>query len=119
MRKRLFAALATVVIVVGGGIALAESLGTAGELKYIEEWKSETLSSSDRYVANKAHCPRDRHVTGGGYQATLEGGGYVGASMPFDDGDADNAPDDGWFVSTYYSATSGTVYLTVYAICDN
>lgn len=70
-------------------------------------------SSSERNVP----CRNDEHVVGGG--ARLSGPadqGRLVASVPYDDGDADLAPDDGWQVRADNLSASDEE-LKAFAIC--
>lgn len=68
-------------------------------------------------VRRSAPCRNDEHVVGGG--ARLSGPAEEArlvASVPYDDGDADVAPDDGWRVEADNLAGDGKA-LRAFAIC--
>jgi hypothetical protein len=76
------------------GVALSASSASAA-VQYVE------ASTSDGSVQSlKVACPAGTHVTGGG-EATFNGykGLRLRGSYPYDGGDPDSLPDDGWKLS--------------------
>lgn len=78
------------------------------------------VSPADTATANEGeiktfsvHCPARRHVSAGGVHAY---GILILKSTPFDDGDADHAPDDGW-TGTVLNQGIGPAFFSVNAIC--
>lgn len=68
-------------------------------------------------AASLADCPAGTHVTGGGAKlAGPAGKVHLASSYPFDDGDGNLTPDDGWKTGGYNGSTRKRG-LTVYAIC--
>jgi hypothetical protein len=117
-RRRVFALAALagslVTIVVGGGIALAINVGTAGELNY-RVIEAGTGGAGGPFSA-RALCPSSRHVTGGGYQEDETANLEIERSQPIDGRDGNSVPDDGWRVSGNAPSFSS---FAVYAICDD
>jgi hypothetical protein len=66
----------------------------------------------------KANCPNDTSVVGGGLQIS-EGNTATGmhSSFPFDDGDANAKPDDGW-QSIANSRSAADKSLLAFAVCS-
>jgi hypothetical protein len=70
----------------------------------------------------KANCGRRQHVLSGGFKQYRPDdppflNTHLAASVPFDDGDANEAPDDGWRVKIFNPAGSRTPEPTATAIC--
>jgi hypothetical protein len=63
----------------------------------------------------QARCPKGTHVSGGG-AGTGNFAGDVNESKPYDGGDADSVPDDGW--SARFNDTGGLLFTDVFAICE-
>ena len=62
-------------------------------------------------------CPKGTHVTGGGGQMTGDPDYVrVHSTSPYDDGDADKRPDDGWRVRAF-NLTDGRLQIFAKAIC--
>jgi hypothetical protein len=73
---------------------VAYAICLAGSVSYVTAGAS---APAGRGMTAKAWCPSGTHVAGGG--ATVAGSAsasYLNASHPFDSGDADTRPDDGW-----------------------
>ena len=77
--------------------------------------------AANRQVGARKKCPRGTHVVGGGAfsSAGFNGGAgmMLNSSNPFDGGDGNSIPDDGWiaYVDVFNPAPSDD--FTVYAIC--
>ena len=86
-------------------------------LKYIESGPiSVALGAQDGVDVD---CPEGTAVVGGGLvNDSTDTGVNVNMSSPFDDGDADFIPDDGW--SAYLNNDSAdSVMFQVWAICSS
>ncbi|HEU4356262.1 MAG TPA: hypothetical protein VFT27_11800 [Actinomycetota bacterium] len=98
-----------------GGFSMYAVCVKGSDLRYA--WRSPATvaagSSSDRNV----RCRNDEHVVGGG--ARLSGAadqGRLVASVPYDDGDTDMVPDDGWRVRAD-NLSGSDEELRAFAIC--
>ena len=76
----------------------------------IDQRPKYTLRSKDlrrnRAKTAKAPCPDGTSVIGGGGNSSGE---HIVGSYPFDDGDPNSKPDDGWAFRTWAGAERGTV----------
>ncbi len=64
-----------------------------------------------------AHCPGRTHVLSGGAGSESDfGDSFISSSYPFDDGDSDKAPDDGW--KTKFSSFDASIEITPTAVCS-
>jgi len=103
------------------GLALAATApGTAaasfGTLSYQVHGPVNAAVNFERAVT--ASCPAGSHVLGGGqYILAADKDAIVHASAPFDGGDADKIPDDGWR-SRVDSFNGADNTVTEYAICS-
>lgn len=109
--------------VIGMGVLVALAIApaspastqTAGGIKYVV---SKTKAPGGRSTAT-ARCPRHTRVLGGG---EINNAGYgsiiLDQSFPFDGGDADHKPDDGWRVRVK-NASSGKLAIQVQANCGH
>jgi len=79
----------------------------------VKDIHSETVLDESSTKSEKAKCPSTFHVAAGGAQIAF---GDLIASAPFDGGDADKAPDDGWAV-TVRNRTDTPEVLRAWAIC--
>lgn len=81
---------------------------------------NDDLFSAPDTLTVTAKCPESRQVSGGGVFINLEGAdeGVISSSYPVDDGDPDNAPDDGWKVRVRSRAGIGGP-TTAYALCTD
>jgi hypothetical protein len=68
---------------------------------------------ADTEVVLRAHCPKDSRVSGGGVRFD-DDESQSRASIPFDAGDKDSKPDDGWKAIAYPTTTAD---VGVVAIC--
>jgi hypothetical protein len=86
---------------------------TAG-ISYVQKAYKDKSAS---YPTLRAACPSGTHVLGGG-EATNAGYADVRLhhTFPYDDGDRNKAPDDGWGVKV---TNAGSNDLFAYAICSN
>ena len=74
--------------------AMTPSVTTQGGISYVT--KTFTLQRGE-WRTFRAPCPAGTHVLGGGHANNASFGGVVGAhSFPYDGGDRDTRPDDGW-----------------------
>jgi hypothetical protein len=100
------------------GLLVPSPAGAAafGTLSYQVQGPVATPVNGPRTVS--AACPASSHVLGGG-QYVFAGNreAIIHTSAPFDGGDADGIPDDGWR-STVDSLNSGHDQVTEYAICS-
>jgi hypothetical protein len=116
MRSRFFIGLLVAVAsAVAAAAALAVNLGDAGGVSY----RYHASHAAAGHTADSvAACPRGKSPTGGGY-ALSSGMGFnqyeVAASKPFDGGDNDHKPDDGWEVRGQQPDHGATA--SSYAIC--
>jgi hypothetical protein len=87
-----------------------------GAVSYLEYRLSQELVPARSHESHVTRCPRGTVVTGGGVYLT---GGTpadeVASSAPYDGGDRDGRPDDGWFAEVNSGAPGGT--MTTYAVC--
>ena len=68
-------------------------------------------------ITVKSACPgRTRVLSGGASSFGSFGDSYISSSYPYDDGDRDKSPDDGW--KTKISAFDSFVDLNAYAACS-
>jgi hypothetical protein len=68
-------------------------------------------------VTRRVACANDEHVTGGGaHFGGLQDLGRLVASLPYDDADPDDIPDDGWQVRAY-NIDGADKQVTAFAIC--
>jgi hypothetical protein len=94
----------------------AAGAGAFGTLSYPVHGPVATPVNGARTVS--AACPAGSHVLGGGqYVLAADRQAIVHSSAPFDGGDADAIPDDGWR-STVDSLFGGNDQVTEYAICS-
>jgi hypothetical protein len=117
-RWRVLIALAGALVIaaVGAAVATAVNLGTVGELNYQRESFPIQGTGGQNFFTERVRCPIQRHVTGGGLDARGQVGGEDG--RPYDGGDADNVPDDGWEAEAEV-ATGNSGTLVIWAICDD
>ncbi|HEX8099303.1 MAG TPA: hypothetical protein VF660_03770 [Actinomycetota bacterium] len=86
---------------------------TAGNITYVT--KNFTLAKG-KWATLKVPCPSGTHVLGGGhYNSGGFGDVIVPHSYPYDSGDADSKPDDGWAADL--GSMYGTVTVTMHAEC--
>jgi hypothetical protein len=100
------------VIVLGlGGGALA---GGAGEFEYVAKSAQNAAGEQDSITRK---CPPGTNLAGGG---VFGAGGYneqqINGIRPYDEGDANDEPDDGW-QATVDNQTGGPLDVKVHAIC--
>src|SRR5687767_4318842 len=91
-------ALCVSVVALGGAdLARAGEVTTFGGYKYVQH---ERFIEPGTTKTISAKCPGKTHVVGGGGES---GGGFgetfMSSSFPFDGGDRDSKPDDGWKVT--------------------
>jgi hypothetical protein len=103
-------------LALGASTASAVTLGHAGGLKYVRTTTPLPLAG---FEEKKARCGGSWHVFGGGAQ--LSGptiSGQLESTTPFDGGDGNAEPDDGWLGA---ASNLGSVPLTLktYAICSH
>jgi hypothetical protein len=81
-------------------------------------YRSQTSKLRINHAATaKARCPRDTSVVGGGnYITGSNDDATLQATRPFDGGDADRKPDDGWRVKAF-NLRDFRKDLTAYAMC--
>ena len=91
------------------------NLGTAGGMLYKTDFQ---VIGAGQQGGGTAECPNDRHVTGGGLQASGFNGDatHVNSSFPDDDDDGNDTPDDGW-TGVVDNGDNDSQTVTVYAIC--
>ena len=100
-------------ILAGADVARAGEVSTFGGYKYV---LVERLSEPGATKTVSAKCPGNTHVLGGGGES---GGGFgdtfISSSFPFDGGDPDSRPDDGWKVTHSSFDDFREIYAT--AVC--
>jgi hypothetical protein len=81
-------------------------------------YRSHTSKLREGHAATaKARCRRGTNVVGGGnYITGANDDATLQATRPFDGGDADHKPDDGWRVKAF-NLRDGRKDLTAYAMC--
>jgi hypothetical protein len=98
------------------GVCVSPANAATGGLVY--KVSNQKLLPSRVQATAKANCPNDTSVTGGGL--TIIGGNTatgIASSYPFDDGDANSKPDDGW-IGVANSRSAGDKAMRTYAICS-
>lgn len=83
---------------------------------YFEYVSTSRVAAAKSRTSDRAPCPKNRVVVGGGVYTS--GGSLadeVASSAPYDGKDADRRPDDGWFGEI--NAGQGDATMTTYAIC--
>jgi hypothetical protein len=107
-------AMATLGAVVALGLAGGALAGNAGEFDYVVKRAQNDAGQQDSITRK---CPPGTKVTGGG---VFGAGGYneqqINSIRPYDEGDANDAPDDGW-QATVDNQTGGPLDVKVHAIC--
>jgi hypothetical protein len=100
----------------GGATASAVTLGQVGGLKYVRTNAQLPLASFDD---RKARCGGPWHVFGGGAAVTGPTiSGQLESTAPFDGGDGNAQPDDGW-LGAASNLGSVPLDLKTYAICSH
>ena len=101
-------------------IPMATAGGGGGALHYVKEERGVRAESQ---ATEFADCPSGTKVIGGGAEGTANFAGGAGqmlnTSAPFDDGDGNGTPDDGWVGTIDNFTNAGGKRLTVYAICKD
>jgi hypothetical protein len=84
-------------------------------MKHVRHVQSDdvTIATGEAKTA-VVHCPKGTHVSAGGVSANFL---HIVKSVPIDDHDADNAPDDGWLAQVYNDHGSLTTTFNVSAVC--
>ena len=107
-----FASAPSAQSIVSSGLA---AVTVRGGVSYVR--KNFTINRG-QWVTFRVPCPSGTHVLGGGH---YNGGGFsdvIGAhSYPYDGGDSDSKPDDGWAANL--GAFNGSYPVTMYAMCAN
>lgn len=111
-------ALRHILLVGAVGLALpacaSAATYSAGRLIYVVKNAPATAGTQS---SKSARCPAGTEVTGGGaFTSGTTVDDEVATSAPFDGGDRDAHPDDGWLAEINSEAAQGHV-MTVYAIC--
>lgn len=101
-------ALAVPAIALAGG-----DLGTAGGVSYVKDSASPTPPAT---AVLEAACPAGKQVSGGGFDAWVNG--ELNDSAPADGPDGDPDPDDAWFVSVDFAPGGFEPEVAAYAICE-
>ena len=103
-------------VVIAVLVASAAPAWGAGSLEYVLS-KEKNLPAG-KVAFKRANCPNDTKVTGGGIQ--IIGGNTatgIRSSAPFDDGDSNEKPDDGW-TGTAVSRSAGNKKIIALAVCS-
>lgn len=98
-----------------GGFSMYAVCVKGSDLRYVK--RSPLTVAAGESADRSAPCPNDEQVVGGG--ARLSGAadqGRLVASVPYDDGDADLVPDDGWRVRAD-NLSGSDEELRAFAIC--
>lgn len=125
----LVAAATLIFAVAGTAIAVSDS-GKSGQLEERESVRAAAVQTVDgkSYVREdyvnaagqtqfgNAKCPSGKEVVGGGV-ATESTAQDVNATQPYDSGDSNSAPEDGWRAWVQNNAGS-SADAEIYAICD-
>jgi hypothetical protein len=106
--------------VAGTAIPMATAGGGGGDtLHYRAERFNNVPANSQR--GRRADCPPGTKVVGGGVKSSAgfrSGSGMmINTSAPFDDGDGNGNPDDGWKGLVDIFQNAGGENIVVYAIC--
>jgi hypothetical protein len=108
--------IAVLVLVVAATLTSTTPSDAAAGLTYVNSTKK-TLQPGDVFVRQSVKCPAGTHVLGGGTHTT---GGInkttVGSSFPFDGGDGNTTPDDGWR-SFATNKSDGNEKMQTFAVC--
>ncbi|MDX6585564.1 MAG: hypothetical protein QOI31_37 [Solirubrobacterales bacterium] len=94
------------------------NLGTVDGLTYISALT--TFLPSPATATERADCPAGTKVVGGGVAVGVsgeEGDARIASGLPFDGGDANSIPDDGW-EGRGANLFGGSKSMTVFAICS-
>jgi len=99
-----------------GKTLFAQPVCKRGQRRYV--LRERTLSADvDRGFS--ARCPARTHVTGGGaFVGGDIGDGRLLSTSPFDGGDPDSRPDDGWRIRAANASVTEDSDVTVHAICQ-
>jgi hypothetical protein len=77
--------------------------------------------NANTQASESVRCPAGTHVVGGGTSGTAGfesgSGQMVNSSHPFDGGDGNNQPDDGWTGRVDNFQNAGNEFIAVHAIC--
>src|SRR5688500_9053949 len=107
-------AIATLGVMITGGLGAGALAGSAGEFDYVVKRAANGAGQQDGITRK---CPQGTKVVGGG---VFGAGGYneqqINSMRPYDEGDANDAPDNGW-QATVDNQTGGPVDVKVHAIC--
>jgi hypothetical protein len=121
--RRVRAVFGTISLLVTGGalvVALAQAdtnLGSAGGLTYVAD--DTPLDPAPSAGRADADCPGGDHVVGGGATIFLPiSQAHLNSIYPFDGGDANATPDDGWASRASNNIGDGKD-LRVFAICGS
>lgn len=96
-----------------GGMSV-DAVCQSGDVSYASSVDSTGAHSSAIATAN---CGAGSHVSGGGGRMSGPGGAvHLASSLPIDDSDPNEVPDDGWRAVAYNGSSSGQK-LTAYAVC--
>ena len=92
--------------------------GGGGNLPYRSDAHQVSANSQ---ASERVRCPAGTHVVGGGTSGTARfeagAGQMVNSSHPFDAGDGNNSPDDGWTGTVDNFQNAGGEFIAVHAIC--
>jgi hypothetical protein len=91
----------------------AEVCGQVKRISYPSHTKE--IPTTEKTAVN-ASCPDRKHVLGGGPEADAPDSVRITSTAPFDSGDADHRPDDGWR-GTVSNGTDSPLEVTTTAIC--
>jgi hypothetical protein len=104
--------------VAGTAIPMATAGGGGGGLRYVKESRPVNANSQATEVA---HCPDGTKVVGGGAEGTAffagGSGQMLNTSAPFDSGDPNGKPEDGWIGTIDNFQNADNDRLIVWAIC--
>jgi hypothetical protein len=107
-------AIATLGVVVALGLGAGALAGSAGEFDYVVKHAANGAGQQDSITRK---CPQGTRLAGGG---VFGAGGHneqqINSMRPYDEGDADVEPDNGW-QATMDNQTGGPLDVKVHAIC--
>jgi hypothetical protein len=113
MRRGFALGFGLLIVLVGPQTASAGTL-TEGGFRYVRD-NVELIPGQTKTL--RKTCPNRQQVLGGGGTTDgLFGEAYLSGSFPYDAGDKDSKPDDGWKVRV--SSFDRVVHASVYAVCS-
>ena len=118
LKHGIAAVVAALILGVAGTAIPKATAGGGGGLHYVRDSRPVRANSQATEVV---HCPAGTRLVGGGAEGTafFSGGSgqMLNTSAPFDSGDGNDKPDDGWIGTMDNFQNADNDRLIVYAIC--